>query len=143
MSQIRPIAICVFLNDSRILVAESYDPVNAETFYRPLGGGIEFGEHSRETICRELSEEINVEVEWESLRFLGTIENIFMFNDAQGHEIVLVYDGHLKEVSAYQQEMILGKEASGEEIRAVWKHLHEFHEGKSILYPTGLLEMLA
>jgi tRNA-2-methylthio-N6-dimethylallyladenosine synthase len=31
---------------------------------------------------------------------------------------------------------------AGERIRVVWKSLHEFGEGKSTLYPNGLLEML-
>ena len=43
-NRIRPLAICVFLNNNRILVAEGYDPIKQQTFYRPLGGGIEFGE---------------------------------------------------------------------------------------------------
>jgi hypothetical protein len=33
-------------------------------------------------------------------------------------------------------------EANGEKVRASWKSLDEFGEGRSILYPTGLLEML-
>ena len=142
MNQIRPIAICVFLRYNKILVAEGYDPVKTETFYRPLGGGIEFGENSKETICREIMEEINVEVDGDSLRYLGAVENIFMFNGAPGHEIVLVYDGALQELGVYEQTVILGKEANGEDIRAVWKDLDEFGIGKSILYPTGLVEML-
>lgn len=54
----------------------------------------------------------------------------------------MVYDGTLKEPSLYKQKMITGQEANGEEIRAVWKDIDEFGEGKSILYPTGLLEIL-
>jgi 8-oxo-dGTP pyrophosphatase MutT (NUDIX family) len=142
MNQIRPIAICVFLRNNKILVAEGYDPVKVETFYRPLGGGIEFGESSEETIRREIMEEINVEVEEESLRYLGTVENIFMFNGSPGHEIVVVYDGMLKESGLYDQDVILGKEANGQGIRSVWKDLDEFITGKCILYPTGLVEML-
>jgi 8-oxo-dGTP pyrophosphatase MutT (NUDIX family) len=142
MNQIRPIAICIFLNNNKILVAEGYDPVKVETFYRPLGGGIEFGERSKETICRELMEEVNIEVDQQSLRYLGAVENIFMFNGSPGHEIVVVYDGVLKESGLYEQAEIIGKEANGEEIRAVWKDLDEFITGKSILYPTGLVEML-
>lgn len=142
MNQIRPIAICVFLQNHKILVSEGYDPVKVETFYRPLGGGIEFGESSKETICREIMEEINVQVKQESLRYLGAVENIFMFNGSPGHEIVMVYNGELKKMELYQQEVIVGREANGEEIRAVWKDLDEFMRGKSILYPTGLVEML-
>ena len=61
--RIRPLAICIFRHHDRILVAEGYDPVKKEYFFRPLGGGIEFGELSRETVCRELMEEIHAEVE--------------------------------------------------------------------------------
>ncbi len=142
MNQIRPIAICVFRNKDRILVAEGYDPLKDEYFYRPLGGGIEFGETSAETICREMMEEIHVEVEKESLRYLGAVENIFQFNGTAGHENVMIFDGALKVSGLYDQPLIVGKEADGEDIRAVWKGLDEFGIGKSILYPTGLLNML-
>jgi 8-oxo-dGTP pyrophosphatase MutT (NUDIX family) len=140
--QIRPIAICVFRKDNRILVAKGYDPVKNEYFYRPLGGGIEFGESSRETICRELVEELNLEVNRDSLRYLGAVENIFMFNGTPGHEIVLIYNGAFKAAGLDEQSSLQGREANGEEIQALWKELDEFGEGKSILYPTGLLEML-
>ena len=140
--RIRPLAICVFRHNDRILVAEGYDSVKDEYFYRPLGGGIEFGETSVETVCRELMEEINVEVDMESLKYLGTVENIFHFNGTASHEIVLIYDGVLKESGLYEQVVIAGKEVNGEDFRAVWRDLEEFRHGKSILYPTGLIEML-
>lgn len=142
MNQIRPLAICIFRNQDRILVAEGYDPIKGETFYRPLGGGIEFGERSEETICRELMEEIGVDLKQDTLQYLGALENIFTFNGIPGHEIVLIYDGVLQDSRLYDQAVILGKEANGEEIRAMWKHLDEFGVGKSILYPEGLKEML-
>ena len=141
-NRVRPLAICVFRHRDCILVSESYDPVKRELFYRPLGGGIEFGERSSETVCRELREEIGVEVDVESLRYLGAVENIFNFNGRPGHEIVMIYDGALKEQELYDRAEILGKEADGEDIRAIWKNIREFGEGKAILYPTGLLEML-
>jgi len=135
------LAICVFLNNDRILVAEGYDPVKQQTFYRPLGGGIEFGERSEQTIHRELMEEIGAEVN--ELKYLGTLENIFVFNGTPGHEIVQVYDGVLKESGLYEQAEVEGIEAEIEEsFKAVWKSLDEFGEGKSILYPNGLLELL-
>jgi len=140
--RIRPLAICVFRHNDRILVAEGYDSVKDEYFYRPLGGGIEFGETSVETVCRELMEEIHVEVDMESLKYLGTVENIFHFNGTASHEIVLIYDGVLKESGLYEQAVIAGKEVNGEDFRAVWRDLDEFRDGKSILYPTGLIEML-
>ena len=140
MDQIRPIAICVFRNSDRILVFEGRDPVKGETFYRPLGGGIEFGESSEATVRRELKEEINVDVG--DIRFLGVLENIFMFNGNAYHEIVMVFDGKLMDSGLYAKPEIHGKEANGGDIFAMWKSLDEFESGKSILYPDGLLSLL-
>lgn len=141
MNRIRPLAICLFRHKERILVAEGYNPVKKETFYRPLGGGIEFGEYSEQTIHRELMEEIGAEVC--ELRYLGTLENVYVFNGTPGHEIVQVFDGFLKDVRLYDQTVIVGQEVDIEDtFRAVWKRIDEFGEGKAILYPTGLLEML-
>ena len=121
--RIRPLAICVFRHNDHILVAEGYDSVKDEYFYRPLGGGIEFGEPSAETICRELMEEINAEVDRGSLKYLGTLENIFNFNGKSGHEIVLIYDGVLRKRGLYDQDVILGKEGTETDFRAVWKNI--------------------
>jgi len=141
MSQIRPVALCVFRNQDRILVFEGYEKARDETFYRPLGGGIEFGEKAEETVRRELKEEIDVDVA--DLKYLGILENIYIFNEKPYHEVVLIYDGALVNAGMYAQTVITGKEANGDDIRAMWKSLDEFGEGKSILYPPGLLEMLA
>ncbi len=72
---IRPIAICVLQHNGRILAAEGYDPKKQQTFYRPLGGAIEFGEYGVDTIARELMEELGAAVV--ELRYLGVAENIF------------------------------------------------------------------
>ena len=138
---IRPLAICLFRRDDRILVAEGYDPVKKELFYRPLGGGIEFGEHSEHTIHRELIEEIGAKVR--DLKYLGTLENIFVFNGVPGHEIVQVYDGVLEDSGLYEQAEIVGQEADiNDSFKAVWKEIHEFVEKKSTLYPSGLLGLM-
>jgi len=142
MNHIRPIAICVFLKNHKILVAEGYDPVKHEHFYRPLGGGIEFGEYSQQTIHRELLEEIGAEVC--ELKYLGTLENIYVFNGTPGHEIVMVYDGTLKDSGLYEQTIIVGKEVDiDDSFQACWKLIDEFGDGKLILYPTGLLKLLS
>lgn len=86
-------------------------------------------------------EEIGAEVG--ELKYLGALENIFVFNGEPGHEIVLVYDGVLTSSGLYEQAEVEGKEAEvNESFKAVWKSLDEFGEEKSILYPTGLLELL-
>jgi len=138
---IRPIAICVFRDNRRILVAEAFDSKKNQVFYRPLGGTIEFGEHSRDTIRREMREEINAEVT--DLHYLGTLENIFTYEGQPGHEIVQVYDGRLVDPSLYARETFEGYEMDiAEPFKVIWKQLVEFGPGRPPVYPDGLLELL-
>jgi len=137
--KIHPIAICVCRDGERILVAEYYDKDKGQTFYRPLGGTIEFGERGEETARRELGEEIGAELG--ELRYLGMLENIYTYEGRRGHEIVLVYDGRLTDPGLYLKEFIQGDEL-GVPFKAVWKRLDEFGGGKPPVYPDGLLELL-
>ena len=138
---IRPIAICVFQHNGRILVAEGYDPLKRQTFYRPLGGAIEFGEYSVDTIARELTEELGAAVV--DLRYLGALENVFTFDGRPGHEIVMVYDGAFADASLYDQAAIDGVEDTGHPFRAVWVSLADsLDPAAPPVYPTGLLELL-
>lgn len=136
---IRPIAICVFRDGDKILVPQLYDPTAKETFYRPLGGAIEFGERSEDAVVREVREEIGAEIT--NLRYLGTIENLFTYDGRMGHEIVLVYEADLADRSLYGKEVIEGQEDDGMPLKAVWKPLGEFGS-RSLLYPDGLMQLL-
>lgn len=138
-NKIRALAICIFRRRDKILVFEGHDPLKNQTFYRPLGGGIEFGERSDEALRREMMEELKAEVA--DLKYLGTLENIFVFNGKAGHEIVQVYDGRLVNSGLYEQAEISGTEADGGHFKALWKQLDEFNP-QTPLYPDGLLEML-
>lgn len=137
---IRPLAICLFMDRGRVLVAEGYDPVKGETFYRPLGGAIEFGETAADALVRELREEVGADIT--ALRPMGALENIFTFNGEPGHEIVLVFDGEFVDRTIYKQPVLQGREHDGSTFRAVWKHLEDFVHGPPPLYPDGLLELL-
>ena len=136
---VRTIAICVFRNGDKILASEGFDSIKKQSFYRPLGGTIEFGERSEETIRRELKEEIKAEVS--DLRYLGLLENVFIYEADKGHEIVLVYDGQFVDRGLYEKALIRGDEM-GAPISAVWVDLNELGAGKPPLYPNGLMEML-
>lgn len=140
-NKIRPLAICVFQHNGRILVAEGYDSVKKQTFYRPLGGKIEFGERGIDTVIRELHEEIKAEVT--DLRYLGTLENIFTYEGQSGHEIVLVYDGRFVDESIYTRASVEGAEDDELLFTAYWKSLNYFRGKKALpLYPDGLLDLL-
>ena len=138
--RIRPLAICICRDGDRILVAEYFDSVKRETFYRPLGGAIEFGERGAETVTRELREELGAEVR--NIGYLGTIENLFTHEGQPGHEIVLVYDGKLVDKSLYARGFLDGVEDGNAPFKAVWRTLAGFRETGDRLYPDGLLEML-
>lgn len=138
---IRPIAICIFRHNGRILTAEYYDAVKQQYFYRPLGGGIEFGEYSRDTIVREIGEEMGTAVT--NLCYLGILENIFIHEGKPGHEIVQVYDGEFVDKELYRALSLPCSEDNGEMFTAVWKPLTAFlNEQVPPLYPDGLIDLL-
>jgi 8-oxo-dGTP pyrophosphatase MutT (NUDIX family) len=139
-NQIRSIAICAFRRDDRIFVFEGYDYVKRQTFYRPLGGGIEFGEHSRDAVAREVREEMGQEIA--NLRYLGAVENVFVCNAKPGHEIVMVYEGDFADAAMYARQSLEAVEDNGERLKVLWMPLQHFRDGLSPLYPDGLLELL-
>ncbi len=139
-NKVRPIAICVFRRNDDIFVFEGYDFVKNETFYRPIGGGIEFGEYSRDALVREVREEIGQDVV--NLRYLGTVENVFVCNAKRGHEIVMVYEGGFADAAMYARESLEGVEDNGERFKALWMPMQHFRDGLSPLYPDGLLDLL-
>jgi 8-oxo-dGTP pyrophosphatase MutT (NUDIX family) len=141
MSAIRPIAICIFRRNNQILVTEYRDPEpNPRLYYRPLGGAIELGEHSTQTIVREIREELGEAVT--QLCLLGTLENIYTIGGKIGHEIVQVYDGQFENTDLYHQAELCAQEDNGEMMRVVWKPITDFASGNPPLYPNGLYELL-
>lgn len=140
MKRIRPIAICIFRNNGRILVGEFQDRVSKEIFYRPLGGGIEFLEPGEKAVQREIQEELVEDIE--NVKLLGYLENIFFHEGEHKHEIVMVFDGEFKDKAVYNKSRVDGMEGNGEKIKAVWKSLNEFDENGFTLYPDGMLEFL-
>lgn len=134
---IRPLAICLFRRGEKILVAEYFDAAKQERFFRPIGGGIEFGERAAETVARETMEELGAAVR--DVRYLFTIENLFVYNGKPGHEIVLVHDGAFADESLYARTMLVGQDSESA-FEASWKSLSELRNDTRPLYPAGLLE---
>jgi len=138
-ARIRPIVIAIFRNGDRILVFEGHDLAKGETFYRPLGGGIEFAERARDCLVREIREELGTEIA--DLCYLGTLQNIFTFEGRGGHEIVLIYSARFVDPRLYHVNVLSCKDKN-EPFVAMWKSLAEFRAGEAILYPDGLLDLL-
>jgi ADP-ribose pyrophosphatase YjhB (NUDIX family) len=137
-AKIRTIVLGIFRHQDRLLVFEGSDPARDVVFYRPLGGGIEFGEYGHQALAREMQEELDAEVT--DIRFLGTIQNIFSFRGRQGHEIVLLYEGRFAEPSFYERQTMTGND-NGIPIEVSWKPLVDFENG-ALLVPRELLGFL-
>ena len=134
----RTIAVCVFRNDTRILVALGYDEVAEEYFFRPLGGQVEPGESPEATVVRELHEETGLAVS--RLRPLGVIDNRFEYRGEPHRETVHVFDGEFVDPFVYKQAFIPIDEPVWEG-PARWIDLGQLQEYP--VYPEGLLLLLA
>ena len=138
--KVRALAICLVQHDSKILVAEYHHKLKGDTFYRPLGGTIEFGERGSGAVAREFMEEIHARLG--QIQYLGTLENIFTYNEQMGHEIVMVYSGVLVDQHLYALPVITAHEDDGGEFPAVWMPIEGFRKGQATLYPDHVLDLL-
>lgn len=110
-------AMCIVRNGERILFSRGYDEVKQQAFLRPLGGHVEFGETGKETVQREMKEELGCGLN--DTHFLSVIENLFTYRGKKGHEIVLVYEGALSDRSYYEKGSFTFQEGD-REVEAGW-----------------------
>ena len=139
--RIRTIVLAAIVrpHDQALLVFRGYDPGKAQTFFRPLGGGIEFGEPSEAALRRELSEELGAMVR--PLYKLGTLESIFVYAGVPGHEIAIVWLTEFEDPALYALDTLPYVEGAKTDI-AEWVHPSKLQEQGIPLYPEGLTELL-
>jgi len=137
---IRVVSICVIRRDDSILVLEAFDSVRGMPFYRPLGGGVERGETSKQAVIREIREEIGAEIT--DLRLLGTLESIFTIEGQLGHEVVFVYEGRFVDANAYLQQEFTVREDNGDVFFAQWRPISFFTDYRRLV-PERLMELLS
>ena len=138
--EIRVIALGLIRDGERIFRSEGYDPVKQETFYRALGGGVEFAETSRDALQREFQEEIQADLT--NINYLGCIENLFTFNGRQGHEIIQLYQCDFADSKFYQLESLVFSESKNHKHRALWIDISRFKSGELKLVPEVFFEYL-
>ena len=135
--EIRPIALGLAIKNNKLLVSEGFDKVKNETFYRCLGGGIEFLEKSEEALKREFLEEINVDITVKD--FLGILENIFTYQGKKAHELVLFYSIEISDENYQEEYKVI--DDHGETI-AEWIDIDEFKNKNKILYPEEVFKYI-
>lgn len=138
---IRPVALGVVRRGDELLVFEMRDETAGETFYRPPGGGIHFGEPAADAVAREFEEELGWTVAVEER--LAVLENVFRFEGTLGHEYDVVFAVDPADDAVFSRDEFVGTESSGEEYPVRFEHLDDF-EGADAppLYPDGLLDVL-
>jgi 8-oxo-dGTP pyrophosphatase MutT (NUDIX family) len=137
--RIRALALCIFHHDGKILVNEFRDPVTERLCFRPIGGGIEFGETSAQAIVREVQEELGLAMT--AVHLLGTLESLFTYAGKPGHEIVQVYDAKFVDADVYDLPHLDAHESNGAPFIAKWLPVESFTE-QAPLVPQGLVELL-
>lgn len=140
--KIRLLALCVFRHKNSILVFEGHDSKKKKAFYRPLGGGVEFGETTSQALRREIREELKAEIKRPKL--LGITENIFKYEGEPGHEVIYIFDAKFKDKNLYKKKSLDAFEGRNDELHfeAKWVKLSQIEKKQIPLYPDGLLELL-
>jgi 8-oxo-dGTP pyrophosphatase MutT (NUDIX family) len=140
MSQIRALALGLLFFEGHLFVFEGFDPVKANHFYRPVGGGIDFGEPGEVALAREFREELGAELC--DIRYAATVENIFTYKGRPGHEIIRLYQARFVDPEWYAFKAFTGHEDSGKPFSAGWYPLSEIYRGRYRLVPESLLPLL-
>ena len=137
---IRVLALAVFRAGDQVLVARGTDPVTGESFYRPLGGGVEFGESAAAALGREIREELGAEIT--ELRLLGVLESVFEYAGRPRHEVVFVFDARFVDPSWYGRRELAVVEAGAGWEAVRWMSLPALASAAERLVPDGLLRLL-
>ena len=129
---IRTIAIALIRRDDQVLMAEGFDSTREASFYRALGGGVEFGESSWVALVREFQEELSTEII--NPKYLGCLENIFECYGNPGHEVVFVYECEFSDRSLYEPDEMIFVEGDRKNL-AKWVKISELRSGILRLVP--------
>jgi ADP-ribose pyrophosphatase YjhB (NUDIX family) len=138
----RPCAFVLLRADDRFLVSEMTDRDDGRVYYRPPGGGIEFGERAAAAAMRELREEFHLDID--EPRLLGIVENIFDQHNGLHHEICFVF---VAETNGAVLDRLDGMDVldlvDGERETARVFRVEALLQDARPLYPDGLAELLA
>lgn len=124
----------VIIHNNKILVHRNIN----SNHYALVGGRVEIGENSEDTIKREIKEELGKDIEITG--YISTIENFFEMKGSKYHEIMFVYkvefvDEEDKKIE-YPLENIEGKDY----LKYEWLELDKIENYP--LWPIAIREIL-
>jgi 8-oxo-dGTP pyrophosphatase MutT (NUDIX family) len=138
--QIRVKALGLVKDGTRTFLSYGYDSVKQQSFYRALGGSVEFGETSLEALRREFQEEVQTELT--NIKYLGCLENLFTYGGQPGHELIQLYQCDFADAELYHKQSILVQEDNGDPFTALWVESDRFRSGELQLVPHECLQYL-
>lgn len=140
-TDIRFVALGAVQRGDDLLVFEEESPGSGEPYYRLLGGGVEFGEHSKHAVVREFEEELGVE--FTDPTHVGTFEQVFSYDGETAHEIWRVYEGNIVEDWPYNRESFTFVEPElDEELLARWMSIDQLRGTETTFYVPKVLDAL-
>lgn len=110
MSEIQVTVLGIVRRGDEYLFQQLTDP-SAETFYRPIGGDVQFTEASNQALEREFDEELGISISAGPV--VGTIENRFTWSDDFAHEITILREASFDDDTLYERSTFEGIDAGG------------------------------
>ena len=128
-------ALGLVWNRGKLLASEVCRDDGTLKGIRPLGGSLKFGESWRDGLDREFLEELGTRI-----KIVGDplfLENIYVHEDARGHEWTVVCDVQLQDRTYDDMDSIKYVEDTGQKCRAGWFDLDRLDRLGLDLYPNG------
>ena len=126
----------VMIHNGKILVHRN---VNSD-HYALIGGRVEIGENSADTIKREIKEELGKDIEITG--YISTIENFFELKDLKYHEIMFVYKAEFcdEEDKKIEHAMENVEEGGESDIHYEWIDINDLE--KCHLKPQKIIDVI-
>lgn len=135
--KIRVKAFAVLKRGDQLLVGLGEDTIKGDKFGRLVGGSVELGEHTNQTVIREMMEEFGITVKVK--RHLGWLENIFTYNGEPGHEVIAVYEVTTDDKDIFTRDTMPVLDTND---TAAWLSPAEMTAKNMTLYPSGIDHLL-
>jgi len=132
---IRTKAIVSLVNAKQVLLMDIFDPGRGVKLYRPIGGGVEFGELLEDAARREVYEELGLKLK--NLEFMSATENLFEFNHIPAHEIVFHYITRI-DLKARESIPKEGAESDGSQFQINWHSRASLDEIRDDIVPKEI-----
>ncbi len=133
--RIRPISLGLIEHSGHIFVSQGQDRHTQETFYRFLGGGIDFGETSQAALAREFGEEIQAELT--DIEYLTCLDNIFTINGKAKHELIQLFRCRFVDPAFYRLEETFKLIEGDRTEQAFWLNTQRVFSGECRLVPAA------